>query len=455
MAEDNSRDMYVALSRQNPIVPLTPDNQLPISDKYYRWLGTIILLVAFGGFGGWATTADLAIAVVATGTVSVESFKKTIQHLEGGIVEEIFVQDGDHVEAGDTLLVFDKTQALSQLQIARLQYLINWVARVRLLAEQQGADSIEFPNKLLNSDLPEVKETLAVQDSLFQARREALGEALNALDEQIVQMREQIDSLQSTIEINQSLGASLEAEIKDLRRLFKAGFVDNRRLRELERQTLQLQGETTQHRSEILRLKSRISENHAQKQVKMQEFQKEVGEQLRQAQANIVDAKERITTFGEQVKRTTVTAPVTGTVVGMTVHTLGAVIRPGDPVMYILPSGDSFVVEARILDRDIDNVYPGQYAEIRFSAFNQRLTNIIEGKVVHVSADTFEDEITGVRYYKARIKVTEAGKQSMTDNLQLLAGMPAEVMIRTGERTFASYVAKPITDILARAMREE
>jgi epimerase transport system membrane fusion protein len=268
-------------------------------------------------------------------------------------------------------------------------------------------------------------------------------------------MREQIDSLQSTIEINQSLGASLEAEIKDLRRLFKAGFVDNRRLRELERQTLQLQGETTQHRSEILRLKSRISENHAQKQVKMQEFQKEVGEQLRQAQANIVDAKERITTFGEQVKRTTVTAPVTGTVVGMTVHTLGAVIRPGDPVMYILPSGDSFVVEARILDRDIDNVYPGQYAEIRFSAFNQRLTNIIEGKVVHVSADTFEDEITGVRYYKARIKVTEAGKQSMTDNLQLLAGMPAEVMIRTGERTFASYVAKPITDILARAMREE
>jgi epimerase transport system membrane fusion protein len=447
--------MYVALSRQNQIVPLTPDNQLPISDKYYRWLGTIILLVAFGGFGGWATTADLAIAVVATGTVSVESFKKTIQHLEGGIVEEIFVQDGDHVEAGDTLLVFDKTQALSQLQIARSQYLINWVARVRLLAEQQGADSIEFPNKLLNSDLPEVKETLAVQDSLFQARRESLGETLNALDEQIVQMREQIDSLQSTIEINQSLGASLEAEIKDLRRLFKAGFVDNRRLRELERQTLQLQGETTQHRSEILRLKSRISENHAQKQVKMQEFQKEVGEQLRQAQANIVDAKERITTFGEQVKRTTVTAPVTGTVVGMTVHTLGAVIRPGDPVMYILPSGDGFVVEARILDRDIDNVYSGQYAEIRFSAFNQRLTNIIEGRVVHVSADTFEDEITGVRYYKARIKVTETGKQSMTDNLQLLAGMPAEVMIRTGERTFASYVAKPITDILARAMREE
>jgi epimerase transport system membrane fusion protein len=447
--------MYIALSRQNQIVPLTPDNQLPISDKYYRWLGTIILLVAFGGFGGWATTADLAIAVVATGTVSVESFKKTIQHLEGGIVEEIFVQDGDHVEAGDTLLVFDKTQALSQLQIARSQYLINWVARVRLLAEQQGADSIEFPNKLLNSDLPEVKETLAVQDSLFQARRESLGETLNALDEQIVQMREQIDSLQSTIEINQSLGASLEAEIKDLRRLFKAGFVDNRRLRELERQTLQLQGETTQHRSEILRLKSRISENHAQKQVKMQEFQKEVGEQLRQAQANIVDAKERITTFGEQVKRTTVTAPVTGTVVGMTVHTLGAVIRPGDPVMYILPSGDGFVVEARILDRDIDNVYSGQYAEIRFSAFNQRLANIIEGRVVHVSADTFEDEITGVRYYKARIKVTEAGKQSMTDNLQLLAGMPAEVMIRTGERTFASYVAKPITDILARAMREE
>jgi epimerase transport system membrane fusion protein len=456
MADNNSRSIDIVLPRQDVIAtPALADSQLPTSDKLYRRLGAVILIVAFGGFGGWAITADLAVAVVAAGAVSVESFKKTIQHLEGGIVEEILVQDGDHVEAGDTLLVLDKTQALSQLQIERLQYLMNWVAKVRLLAEQQGADSIEFPNEILNSDSPRVKEILAVQSALFQARRKALKETLNAFDEQIVQMREQIDGLQSMIKVNQSLATSLRAEAKDLRSLFKAGFVNNRQLRDLERQVMQLQGEIAQHRSEILRLKSQINESQAQKQVKTQEFQKEVGEQLRQAQASIADAKEHINALSEQVKRTTVTAPASGTVVGMTLHTLGAVIGPGEPIMSIVPSGDGFVVEARIPDRDIDNIYPGQYAEIRFSAFNQRLTSIIEGEVVHVSADTFEDEITGVRYYKARIKVTEAGKRSMTDNIQLLAGMPAEVMIRTGERTFASYVAKPITDMLARAMREE
>ncbi|KFI22470.1 HlyD family type I secretion periplasmic adaptor subunit [Nitrosococcus oceani] len=440
---------------QEAITPSASDRQIPISDKYYRWLGMVILLLAFGGFGGWALTADLAVAVVATGAVSVESFKKTIQHLEGGIVEEIWVQDGDHVEAGSTLLILDKTRALSQLQIARMQYLTSGVARMRLLAEQQGAGSIEFSEALRHSHFPRVKEVLAVQKSLFQARREALAETLHGFDEQIVQMEEQIDGLQSMIKVSQSLAASLRVEAKDLRHLFKEGFVSNQRLRELERKILQIQGEVAQYHSEILRLRSKISENQTQKRLKQQEFQKEVGEQLRQAQANIAEAEERMSALNKQVKRTTITAPVTGTVVGMTVHTLGAVIHAGDPIMFIVPSGSGFVVEARIPDRDIDNIYAGQYAEIRFSAFNQRLTDVIEGEVVHISADAFEDEITGGRYYKARIKVTAAGKQNMSSNIQLLAGMPAEVMIRTGERTFASYVAKPIADMLARAIREE
>ncbi|ADJ28222.1 HlyD family type I secretion periplasmic adaptor subunit [Nitrosococcus watsonii] len=442
-------------SRQKVMTPSVSDQLLPTSDKYYRRLGMVILLFAFGGFGGWALTADLAVAVVATGAVSVESFKKTIQHLEGGIVEEIWVQDGDQVEAGNTLLVLDKTRVLSQLQIARMQYLTSGVARVRLLAEQRGARSIEFSEALRNSRFPRVKEVLAVQKALFQARREALAETLHGFDEQISQMKEQIDGLQSMIKVSQSMAASLRVEAKDLRRLFKEGFVSNQRLRELERKILGIQGEIAQYRSEIVRLQSRISENQTQKRLEQQEFQKEVGEQLRQAQASIADAEERMTALEEQIKRTTITAPVTGTVVGMAVHTLGAVIRPGEPVLSIVPSGGDFVVEARIPDRDIDNIYTGQYAEIRFSAFNQRLTDVIEGKVVHISADAFEDEITGERYYKARIKVTATGEKNMNRNIQLLAGMPAEVMIRTGERTFASYVAKPIADMLARAMREE
>ncbi|GAB2795261.1 HlyD family type I secretion periplasmic adaptor subunit [Halomonas shantousis] len=458
----------MAGNRQLPSIDVTPQpakrqdviedssgTKLPISDKGYRRVGLIILLVAFGGFGGWALAANLAVAVVAPGAVSVESFKKTIQHYEGGIVSDIRVSDGDHVTAGDTLIVLDNTQSLSQLQIAQAQYDINRASEVRLLAEQSGTETLSFPDELLDSTSPRVKEVLAVQRGLFLARRQALQGTLEALDQQIVQMNEQIEGLQAQTDINQKRIASLRDEAADFRSLFKEGLGDNQRLRELERQILQYQGENAQHKAEIARLKSQISENEVQKQVRIQEFQKEVGEQLRQAQAQIADAEERITALSDQVRRTTVTAPVSGTVVGLKVHTIGAVVRAGDPIMDIVPSGDGFVVEARIPDRDIDNIYPGQFAEIRFSAFNQRLSNVIKGEVINVSADSFEDEATGARYYKARVKVTEQGKREMTENMQLLAGMPAEVMIRTGERTFASYIAKPITDMLARAMREE
>ena len=429
--------------------------KLPTSDKGYRRLGLMILLLAFGGFGTWAATASLAVAVVAPGNVSMESFKRTVQHLEGGIVRELLVQDGDHVEAGQPLVILSDTQSRSQLQIARAQYLINRAMEVRLLAEQDDADLLEFPQELLESDLPRVQEVLAVQQGLFVARRQSLTSTLESLDEQVVQMREQIEGLEALVRVNTQRIQSLQSEAEDFRSLFREGLGDNQRLRELERQVLQYQGENASHRAEMARLRSQISENQMQKEVRLQEFQKEIGEQLRDAQSQIAEAEERITSLQDQVNRTTLVAPVSGTVVGRQVHTIGAVIRPGDTIMDIVPCGDGFVVEARIPNRDIDNIFLGQLAEIRFSAFNQRLTNVIDGEIIHVSADSFEDEATGQRYYKARVRVTEEGRQDMTEQMQLLSGMPAEVMIRTGERTFASYIAKPVTDMLSRAIRED
>ncbi|MEC8916462.1 MAG: biotin/lipoyl-binding protein, partial [Pseudomonadota bacterium] len=212
MTGDNSRSIDITPPRQSAADDLAPPSPLPTSGKGYLRLGLIILLIAFGGFGGWAASADLAVSVVAPGAVSVESFKKTIQHLEGGIVDEINVDDGDHVEAGDTLLVIDNTQARSQLAISRSQYLINRAAEIRLLAEQQGADSLTFPDELLESDTQRVKEVLAVQRALFQARRGALEGTLSALDEQMAQMREQIDGLQGVIEVSRQRMASLSEE---------------------------------------------------------------------------------------------------------------------------------------------------------------------------------------------------------------------------------------------------
>jgi epimerase transport system membrane fusion protein len=308
----------------------------------------VILLVAFGGFGTWALTASLAVAVVAPGNVSMESFKRTIQHLEGGIVQEILVEDGDRVDVGDPLIVLSDTQSRSQLDIARSQYLINRAMEIRLLAEQIGAETLTFPDELTDSDRARVQEVLAVQRSLFQARRQSLQSALESLDEQVNQMREQIAGLEAQIGINRRRVASLQSEAADFRSLFREGLGDNQRIRELERQVLQYQGLAAQHRSEIARLGSQISENELQKEVRRQEFQSEIGEQLRNAQSQIAEAEERITALADQVGRTTVTSPASGTVVGLAVHTQGAVIRPGDPIMEIVPSGDGFVVEARI-----------------------------------------------------------------------------------------------------------
>ncbi|CAM3442346.1 HlyD family type I secretion periplasmic adaptor subunit [Halomonas lysinitropha] len=459
MADDRNMPSQQGEIDVTPRKPETLEGEyaekLPTSDKGYRRLGMVILLVAFGGFGTWALTASLAVAVVAPGSVSMESFKRTVQHLEGGIVEELLVEDGDKVQAGDPLVILSDTQARSQLDIAKSQYLINRAMEVRLLAEQREAEMLDFPEDLLESDRPRVQQVLAVQQSLFVARRESMQGALESLDEQTNQMREQIDGLESQISINQRRVSSLRAEAEDFRSLYREGLGDNQRLRELERQVLEYQGRIAEHRSQIASLKSQISENQLQKEVRRQEFQSEVGEQLRNAQSQIAEAEERITSLSDQVNRTTIVAPVSGTVVGRQIHSQGAVIRGGDPILDIVPGGDGFVVEARVPNRDIDNIYIGQHADIRFSAFNQRLTNEIAGEVIHVSADSFEDEATGQMYYKARVRVTEEGEKDMNERMQLLSGMPAEVLIKTGERTFASYIAKPITDMLARAMREE
>lgn len=437
-----------------------PDNaeqkgELPLHDRNYRRLGIVILAVAFGGFGSWSVLANLSVAVLAPGSVSVESYTKTIQHLEGGIVESILVEDGDQVEAGDVLLELDDTQARSQKQIAEANYLIARASEIRLLTEQAGAEALDFPDELTASSNPRVQEVLDVQKRLFESRRESLAGTLASLDEQMVQLEEQISGLEDTQSITAQRIASLNAEVANHRQLFRNGLISSQRMHEMERESLEYQSDNAGYAAEVARLRSQISENALQKRIQIQQFQQQVGEALRQVQSEVTDAEERLIALTEQLRRTDVIAPVSGTVVGLQVHTLGGVVRGGDSLLDIVPTGDGFIVEARVANHDIDNIYMGQPAEIRFSAFNQRLTNVIEGEVTHVSANSFEDEATRTRYYKVRIRVTETGEGNMTEEMRLLAGMPAEVMLRTGERSFASYVAKPITDMLARAMREE
>ncbi|MBB3229318.1 HlyD family type I secretion periplasmic adaptor subunit [Halomonas stenophila] len=427
----------------------------PVGDRLHRRLGLALVLVCLCGFGGWAVSAELAVSVIAPGRVTVASSKKTVQHLEGGIVQRIDVEDGDRVEEGQSLVVLDDTRVESRLQIARSQYLINRAAEVRLMAEQADQDTLRFPPELRDPEQARLQQLTAVQRGLFHARREALDGALASLDQQTEQLHRRIEGRESMIRVSRDQLASLREDAEAYRSLFKDGLGDNRRLRELEREILQYQGEIEQHRTEIARLRSRISENDLQKQVRIQEFRQEVGERLRETRREIADAEERLTALRDQRRRTTIAAPVAGTVVGLAVHTRGAVIEPGTTILEIVPRGEAFVVEARVADQDIDNVYPGQPAEIRFSAFNRGRSRVIEGTVRRVSADSFEDESTGRRFYKVRLRVSEAEREAMPEAMRLMAGMPAEVRLHTASRTLASYLAKPVTDMLARALRAD
>ncbi|MDR5865589.1 HlyD family type I secretion periplasmic adaptor subunit [Halomonas koreensis] len=428
---------------------------VPVDYRRYQRLGMLVLLLALGGFGGWAFTANLAVAVVAPGHVTVESFRRTVQHLEGGIVSEILVADGDQVAAGQPLVVLDDTRVRTRLQVARTQYLVGRATQLRLLAEQRGDETLTFPDALIHSGLPRVDEVLAVQQALFRARRHSLQGTLTALDEQAVQLQRQVEGLEEMVQLGERRVASLRGEVADLRNLFRKGMVGNQRLRELERNLLEISSEVASHRAEIGRISSRISESRVEREIRVQQYQSEIGERLRDTQTRVTEAEERIIALTEQLGRTHVMAPVAGTVVERRVNSVGDVVRAGDPLLDIVPINDDFLVEARVPDHDIDRLHIGQPAEIRFSAFNRRATNVIAARVIFVSADSQVDEATGVRFYRVRLRVTEQGRQEMTDQMQLLSGMPAEVMIRTGDRTFASYIAKPVTDMLARAIREE
>ena len=433
-------------------------SDLPTSDQGTRRAGVLIVLLAFGIFGGWAMLANLAVAVVATGTVSVESFKKTVQHLEGGIVSQINVDDGDHVEAGDVLMVLDDTQARSQYAIARTGWFIASAQEARLMAEQQQLEQLLFSEQLIDMAEKEkrLQQVLNVQRSLFLTRRQALQGELQGLDEQNQQLREQIGGLEQTLRINARRVASLGDEADDYRALFREGLGNNQRVRELDRQRMQLESDSASSKAQIAQLRSRISENRVRMETRRQAWQQEVGESLRQAQSEISDKAERMVALSDRMRRTELRAPVAGTVVGLETHTIGAVIEPGKPVMNIVPNAEGFLIDTRIAARDIDSVHVGQPAEIRFSAFNQHRSTVVKGTLINVSADSFEDESTGESYYRGRVRVSETGKKSMSnEDMQLLSGMPAEVMLRTGEKTLMGYIMQPVTDMLARAIRQD
>ncbi len=418
-------------------------------------VGVLIILILFGGLGTWAAVAEISSAAIAPGVVSVNTNWRTVQHLEGGIVDEILVRDGDHVERGDVLLRLDSTRPQASLSIINSQLSLAQATEARLLAERDGLDSIVFPQELvdLRHNNPEVGTILSGQELLFQARRSSLGGQASILHQRIEQLHDQIGGLQVQQSASSRQIELIEEELEGLRVLYEEGYVTRSRILALERETERLRGERGEDLAAIARAETAIGESELQIIQLEKGFQEQVVAELRDTQAEMFDLDQRHVAAADQFDRIDIRAPESGIVLGLSAHTVGGVISPGDPIMNIVPKDDPLIIKARVRPNDIENISLGQDAEVRFSGLSQRSTPILDGSVVGLSADRLTDQQSGEVYYEARVMIPQTEIDKL-GNVDLMPGMPAEVMILTGERTALAYMLDPIIVGFGRAFKE-
>lgn len=417
--------------------------------------GLIVVIVLAGGVGGWSATTQIAGALIAEGSVVVDSHVKKVQHPTGGVVGKVFVQDGDHVKAGQILVQLDDTVTRANLAVV-VKSLDELAARkARLEAERDGAATITFPPELLaRKEDATVANAITNETKLFQLRRSArLGQKAQ-LQQRIVQLKEEINGLNAQQEAKGKEIDLIQKELGGVRDLYKKNLVDIARLTALERDAARVEGERAQLIASVAQTKGKVTETELQIIQIDQDLSSEVAKDMREVDAKEGELVERKVTAEDQLKRIDIRAPQDGVVLQNTVHTVGGVITAGETVMQIVPGTDKLMVEAKVNPRDIDQVQVGQGAMLRFPAFNVRTTPEVKGSVSQVSADTTTDQRTGQSYYSVRIAMSKDEVDRLGD-VKLIPGMPVEAFVQTGERTVMSYLIKPLHDQFTRAFREK
>jgi len=442
----------------NPDMMAAMSQQKPTKEPYDRflWMGFIAIFLLIGIGLVWGSLAKIKGAVIAPGVVVVEGKPKTLQHLDGGIVGEIFVKDGDVVQEGDIVMQLDPTMlgANEELVNTRLRETMARVARLE--AERDSKREITWPEDLLGAKSnPIVAAAMIGQENLFKARRVAAYGQVEQLEQRIAQSKDQIDGLNSLISSKESQAMKIREEAQAKRTLVEKGWLAKPVILTLEREELRLKGDVANHKSEIARLLNSISETDVQILQLRRERQAEVLTELRQADTEASDFREQLTTASDQLRRIDVIAPVTGTVHNMTVTTVGGVVAPGQEIMQIIPADDRLIIEAQVEPADIDQIYPGQKTTVRLSAFNMRTTPEMNGLVIQSSADRIIDQVTGMPYYSVKIEIPPSELARLPENLTLLPGMPAESFMQTDSRSVLSYILKPATDAMNHTFREE
>lgn len=430
-----------------------PSDDMPTSDRGIRRVGMTIVLLTFGLFGTWAAFAPLGNAVYGTGVVTVQSYRKTVQHLEGGIVKELRARDGDTVHKGDPLIILDDGQLSSEYESTRNQLITARAKEARLRAERDNLPAIPAL-KIDGVESDRAREAIDGEAQVFRSRHDArLGE-ISVQQERIGQLKQQIIGLNDMIGTKVNLEKSYTREITELKDLLRQGFVDNQRLLEQERKLDMLKSEVADHQSTITKTRLQINETEMQIVQTNQKFSSDVAKDLSDVQAQVFDLQEKASALKDRLSRIVIRAPEDGMVLDMKVHTIGGVVSAGTPLLDIVPESSDLVVEAHVSTNDIDRITLGKLTDVRFSAFNSATTPVIQGEVTRISADRLTDEKSGEGYYLVRVKITDEGLKRLGDR-KLQPGMPAEVLINAGERTMLQYLLKPARNMFAKSMIEE
>ncbi|QPB22907.1 HlyD family type I secretion periplasmic adaptor subunit [Rhizobium sp. 007] len=436
--------------------PLTLADASPISRlRRIVWTGNLLIGVFIIGLGTWSALAPLSSAAIASGVVETESNRKTIQHLEGGIVRQIFVRNGNAVAAGQVLIELDDTKSRSERDSLRGQLWDAEARRARLIAEESGTDRIGFPPELTEhmARNHSIRDIVTGQQRIFDARRQVMQSEIAITQQRIKQVLEEVAGLSAQKAALIQRRNISHGELETVSMLTAKGLERKSRVLILEREKADIGGQIGDVTARISRAHQVISEAHSYLVKLRSDRLNEVALNLRDTENQLLQLRERLRAIDDQLARTEIRAPEDGVIMDLRIHTTGGVIGAGEPLAELVPRTSNLVIAARVKPEDINEVHPGLEAHVHLIPYNQRRVPLLRGKVEYVSADHLVDQKAGHSYYAVTIRVTDERLARMTD-VEMVPGMPAQIMIRTGTSSVALYALRPLLDSFNRAFRE-
>jgi HlyD family secretion protein len=425
------------------------------SMKKTLWAGVAVIVGFFGGLGGWAAMAPLSGAAIAPGVISPDGERRAVQHLEGGIVQELLIHEGSVVEAGQPLIVLDPSASRANRDVLQKELRSTLAIRARLIAERDDTAEVDFPDELTSEDAgEETRSLIDNQTALFQRRREARLQKKKILGEQISQLQQTIAGAESQLTFQTRQITLLREEADGIAPLVEKGLERKPRLLALQRTEAEVSGSRAANLGNVAKSRQAISETMAQIEGVDTEYKQEVGNKMAEVEATLSSIREKLRAASHIVRRTTVVSPITGTIVQLKANTIGGVVAPGQTILEIVPRDEELLVDARIAPADVDEVHIDLPARVIMTGYNQRTTPQLVGRVRQVSADRLIDSRTGQPYYLARIELTAEHVRNVASHIIMKPGMPAEVMVITSERTLLDYLVEPLRASVRKSFRE-